>query len=144
VRFLAGLRWGGLRTVEPSAATFVLVLAGGATAAELAVRRTGVRRRAPLATRGAGTLGALAVWAAVWRWDARRWRRRTVRLLPDLPPAGVRDLVERLGDQGYDVEVWEVGGADGPRVGLRCRTSDLRRVNAAIGEVVRAAGPGEG
>lgn len=133
-RFLLGLRWGGLRTVEPSPATFAAVLGGGAVLGEVAARRWRLRSRVPVAGRGAGPLAAALAWTALWRWDARRWRDRNVRLVPGLPPDAVRALVEDLAGRGFDVEPWVTDGPGGPQVGLRCRTRDLRRVNTAIGE----------
>jgi hypothetical protein len=135
---LLKLRWGGLRTIEPSTGLGA-ALVGVGTGAGLGVRRLAGRRtcgraRVPLALAAPG--GALAAWMAVWRWDAARWRRRNVALMLDLTPDRVDELVERLHAEGLAVERWT-----GPRTiegevfGISCRARDLRRVNAAIDAV---------
>lgn len=135
VRFLAALRWGGLRTVNPDA---WLWGAEAAVATGLGVGfREGVRSvssgrvRVPVVPAVVTTW--LAVHAALWRWDTLRWRRRRVALVVDLPLDDVVALVGRLDDVGLEVERWERGVRGGRRVhGLWCRAGDVRAVNGAI------------
>jgi len=132
---LLKLRWGGLRTIEPSTGLGA-ALVGVGTGAGLGVRRAAGRRaggraRVPLALAAPG--GALAAWLAVWRWDAARWRRRHVVLMLDLTPDSVDALVERLRSDGLHVERWSgPRSIEGEVFGISCRARDLRRVNAAL------------
>lgn len=129
------LRWGGLRTIEPSP-VLGAALVGAGTGAGVGVRhalgrgRSG-RSRVPLSL--AAPVGAAAAWVAIWRWDAARWRRRHVAMVLDLTPDRVSALVERLRSDGLRVERWNgpraVGGS---AFGISCRAQDLRQVNAAI------------
>ncbi|MEX0767987.1 MAG: hypothetical protein WD029_05910 [Microthrixaceae bacterium] len=135
---LLKLRWGGVRTFEPNAVVGAAVLSAG-TSAGVGLRhvlgrgRNG-RLRVPLALAAPG--GTVAVWIAVWRWDAARWRRRHVSMVLDLTPDRLTQLVENLRSQGFPVERW-VGerSIGGTRFGISCRARDLRRVNAAIGHL---------
>jgi len=129
------LRWGGLRTIEPSPVLGAALVSAG-TGAGVGVRhvlgrsRSG-RSRVPLVLAAPG--GAVAAWVAVWRWDAARWRRRHVAMVLDLTPDRVSALVDRLRSDGLRVERWTAPRAVGGSVfGISCRAQDLRRVNAAI------------
>jgi len=136
--FLLKLRWGGVRTFEPTAVLGAAVLSAG-TGAGVGLRhalgrgRNG-RLRVPLALAAPG--GTVAVWIAVWRWDAARWRRRHVSMVLDLTPERLTHLVENLRLEGFSVERW-VGerSAGGSRFGISCCARDLRKVNAAIGQI---------
>lgn len=139
IRFLAGLRWGGLRTVRPDRVTWAAVAVSG-TAVGLAGRAavdraTGswlphrFRPPAPLAA----LAGQVAVFLTVWRWDTSRWRRTRVALVLDLPAQDLVDLEDALRTQGLDVERWERRDrAGGPVAGIVCRSRDLRAVNRAV------------
>jgi len=132
---LMKLRWGGLRTIEPNP-VLGAALVGAGTGAGVGVRHVLGRNRSgrqwlPLVL--AAPAGAVAAWAAVWRWDAARWRRRHVAMVLDLTPDRVTALVERLGSDGLRVERWNGPRAVGGTVsGISCRAQDLRRVNAAL------------
>jgi hypothetical protein len=136
--FLLKLRFGGLRTIEPTPVLGAAVLSAG-TGAGLGLSRAlgrgrSGRSRVPLALAAPG--GTLALWVAVWRWDAARWRRRHVSMVLDLTPERLTDLVEKLRSEGFSVDRW-VGqrSAGGARFGISCRARDLRKVNAAIGQI---------
>jgi len=137
---LLKLRWGGLRTIEPTPALGAATLSAG-TGAALGVRRallagTGGRLRLPLVLAAPG--GAAAAWLALWRWDSLRWRRRHVALVLDLTPPAAQDLVAHLAAKGLTVEPWTgPRAAGGAAQGISCRARDLRRVNAAIDELSR-------
>lgn len=135
-RFVVGLRWGGLRTVQPGTAAFVALLGAGAAAGVVTSSRFRPGGRRPVPTALAGPLGAAVVWAGMWRWDSARWHARNVRVVPGLAPEAVDALVGRLAEQGIRVERWERSDAGGTVVGLSCRTRDVRRVNRAIDEVL--------
>lgn len=139
-RFLVGLRWGGLRTVQPGTGPFLAILGAGAALGVAGATRIRPGGRRPVPTVLAGPLGAALVWAGLWRWDAVRWHARNVRVVPGLPPDAVDELVERLAAEGIRVERWERSSAGGTVVGLSCRTRDLRRVNRAIDELERPGG----
>ena len=132
---LMKLRFGGLRTVEPSPAVVGAVLSVGAGGG-LGVRRwLGARVPAIAAVPRSmvGAAGAAVAWLGLWRWDAGRWRRSHVMIVVDLPDERLGALVSRLGDLGLDVQRWDrLPRADGPRHGVACRLRDLRRVNAEI------------
>ena len=139
IRFLAGLRWGGLRTVRPDRVTWAAVAVSGTAvglAGRAAVDRTlgawlprRFRPRAPLAV----LAGQVAVFLTLWRWDTSRWRRTRVALVLDLPPEDLVDLEVALRDQGLAVERWERRDrAGGPVAGIVCRSRDLRVVNRAV------------
>jgi hypothetical protein len=146
IRFLAGLRWGGLRTVRPGRGAWVAVAASGTVAglgARAAVERTvarlggadapprGRRRRVPAAV--VAVAGQVVVWLTLWRWDTFRWRRTRVALVVDLPAPGLVRLVEDLRFSGLDVQRWERRDrAGGPVRGVVCRSRDLRTVNRAV------------
>jgi len=139
VRFLAALRWGGLRTIDPDGLTWGaeaaagLGLGFGAREAVRAVSRG--RIRVPLAV----ALGAgwLVSHLALWRWDTVRWRSRRVALVVELPLDAVIELADRLCEDGMAVERWERGSRGARRThGLWCRAGDVRAVNRAIDEVV--------
>lgn len=140
VRFVAALRWGGLRTVRPGpvvltaeAGAAVLLGVGFRSAVDVAGRR---RIRVPLPA--AVLIGGVATHLAVWRWDTARWRRRRVALVVDLPADAMSGLVADLAGLGLDVERWERGVRAGTRVhGLWCRTGDVRAVNRRIDEISR-------
>ncbi|MBS1837350.1 MAG: hypothetical protein JST64_06590 [Actinobacteria bacterium] len=147
VRFLAALRWGGLRTIRPDVFTCSLESAAavgagvGARAAVSAASRG--RVRPPLATTVA--LGAIATHLCVWRWDTLRWRRSRVALVVDLPVSDLVRLAEDLTAAGMPVERWERGVRSGRRVhGLWCRTGDVRAVNRSIDAAGSATGSGAG
>jgi hypothetical protein len=139
-RFLAALRWGGLRTITPDGRTWGAEVALG-LGLGLGVREgmrsaTAGRVRIPFVP--AAATGWAAVHAAVWRWDTVRWRRHRVALVVDLPLDDVMALVERLDGDGLPVERWERGVRSGARVhGLWCRAGDVRTVNGAIDALVR-------
>jgi hypothetical protein len=139
IRFLAGTRWGGLRTVEPDPIGWVAVAAAG-TAGGIAARRLLGRvagRPRPSVPVAAATGGALA-WFCLWRWDTARWRRTHVSIVVELPDDLADRLVEDLRDRGLEVSRWEAGHRAGTRAaGLTCRSRDLRAVNAAVDEVLR-------
>jgi hypothetical protein len=134
-RFLAALRWGGLRTITPDGRTW------GAEAALGVGLGLGMREGMRTATAGriripvlpAAATGWAAVHAALWRWDTVRWRRHRVALVVDLSLDEVVALAERLTAAGLAVERWERGLHGGDRVhGLWCRSGDVRAVNRAI------------
>lgn len=149
IRFLAGLRWGGLRTVRPDRTTWAAMAVSGTAvglAGRAAVDRAArsrlhgwLRPPAPLAA----AVGQLAVFLAVWRWDTARWRRTRVALVVALPSGELTRLAERLRHQGLDVERWERRDrAGGPVGGIVCRSRDLRTVNGALDVALhRAVGP---
>jgi hypothetical protein len=144
IRFLAGLRWGGLRTVQPDRAGWAAVMATG-TAVGLSGRwlvgRVAGRPRPSVPV--AAALGQGAVWLGVWRWDTERWRRGHVSLVVELPPDGQLRLLEDLQERGLEVERWESSDRGGGRTsGLTCRSRDLRSVNAAIDAVLRGGADG--
>jgi len=136
--FLLKLRWGGVRTFEPTPVLGAAVLGAGTSAGVGLSRALGRGRngrlRVPFALAAPG--GTLALWIAVWRWDAARWRRRHISMVLDLTPERLSELVEKLRSQGFSVDRW-VGGrsAGGSRFGITCRARDLRKVNAAIGQI---------
>lgn len=138
-RFLSGLRWGGLRTINPDGRTW------GAEAALGFGLGIGVRETMRSVTSGrvripvvpAAATGWAAVHAALWRWDTARWRRHRVALVVDLPLDDVIELVAELASAGLQVERWERGLRGGDRVhGVWCRAGDVRAVNRAIGRAV--------
>ena len=140
--FLLKLRFGGLRTIEPTTVLGAAVVSAG-TGAGLGLSRAlgrgrNGRLRVPLSLAAPG--GTLALWVAVWRWDAARWRRRHVSMVLDLTPERLSDLVEKLRSEGFSVDRW-VGqrSAGGARFGISCRARDLRKVNAAIGQLGQEA-----
>jgi hypothetical protein len=140
--FLLKLRFGGLRTIEPTPVLGAAVLSAGTSAGLGLSRALGRGRngrfRVPLSLAAPG--GTLALWVAVWRWDAARWRRRHVSMVLDLTPERLTDLVEKLRSEGFSVDRW-VGqrSAGGARFGISCRARDLRKVNAAIGQIGQEA-----
>ncbi len=140
--FLLKLRFGGLRTIEPTTVLGAAVVSAG-TGAGLGLSRAlgrgrNGRLRVPLSLAAPG--GTLALWVAVWRWDAARWRRRHVSMVLDLTPERLTDLVEKLRSEGFSVDRW-VGqrSAGGARFGISCRARDLRKVNAAISQLGQEA-----
>lgn len=140
--FLLKLRFGGLRTIEPTTVLGAAVVSAG-TGAGLGLSRAlgrgrNGRLRVPLSLAAPG--GTLALWVAVWRWDAARWRRRHVSMVLDLTPERLTDLVEKLRSEGFSVNRW-VGqrSAGGARFGISCRARDLRKVNAAISQIGQEA-----
>jgi hypothetical protein len=128
-RFFLGFRFGGLRTLDPSPALWVAMAGTGVLAA---ASTSHVPRAIRPPRVAAGAAAGLAVWTVVWRWDARRWARAHVSLVPDLPVEGVQAVAEALALEGVHVELRERRGPGGPVVALRCRIADLRRVNAAL------------
>lgn len=139
VRFLAALRWGGLRTIDPGRLTW------GAEAAAGLGLGFGAREAVRAASRGrikvplviALAMGWVVSHLALWRWDTVRWRGRRVALVVDLPLDGVIDLAVHLHEGGLSVERWERGIRGGRRIhGLWCRAGDVRAVNRAIDEVL--------
>lgn len=140
---LMKLRWGGLRTVEPQPVVAPAVTVGVGTAVavrRLVGRRADGRARVPLLP--ASLLATVLVWLGVWRWDAARWRRSHVMVVVELPDERLDQLVQRLVDDGLDVQRWDrPRRADGPVHGLSCRLRDLRRVNAAVDDEITGASP---
>lgn len=139
---LMALRFGGLRTTEPTAGLVAAVLGAGTSfgvgARQVVRRTTGGRLRPPLLPTGA--LGAATAWLALWRWDSVRWRRSHVMVVVDLPEERLDGLVEDLVAQGLEVQRWDrPRRADGPNRGLTCRLRDLRQVNAAIDDASTGA-----
>ncbi|MCB1267976.1 MAG: hypothetical protein EKK62_17545 [Acidimicrobiia bacterium] len=134
VRFVAGLRWGGLRTVDPDGWTWGAEAAAGVglgLGARGALRvASGDRVRVPLLP--AVLVGWLGSHLAVWRWDTLRWRKRRVALVVDLPVEGVVAIAEQLGADGRPVQRWEKGSGRSRVHGLWCRAGDVRAVNRAI------------
>ncbi len=139
VRFLAALRWGGLRTIAPDRLTW-----GAEVAAGVGIG-VGAREAIRAATRGrvspplvpAVALGWVASHLALWRWDTIRWRDRRVALVVDLPIDRVMTLADELEASGLAVERWERGIRGGRRVhGLWCRAGDVRAVNRAVDEAL--------
>lgn len=135
VRFLAALRWGGLRTIDPDRVTW------GAEAAVAVGAGIGLREALRSASRGRLRLPvvptvvatSVATHLALWRWDTTRWRQRRVALVVDLPVDDVIDLAASLEESGIQVERWERAARGTGRVhGLWCRSGDLRSVNGAI------------
>ena len=128
-------RFGGLRVLEPNRTLASVVVAAGVASgvgtAEVLRRVSSGRVRAPRAT--VALAGPAVMWAALWRWDAVRWRRRHVVLVLDLPSATLDRVVAELVGDGLHVERW-----DGPRrpggaaSGLSCRLADLRLVNSRL------------
>lgn len=143
VRFLAALRWGGLRTIRPDPLVWS-VESATAVGAGLGVRAgvtalTRGRLRVPVVA--AVATAAIGTHMAIWRWDTLRWRRHRVALVVDLPASELIGLAEELTAAGLPVERWERGVRAGRRVhGLWCRTGDVRAVNRAIDAVALAAG----
>lgn len=138
VRFLAALRWGGLRTIRPDPLMWS-VESATAVGAGLGVR-AGItaltRRRLRLPLIASVATAAIATHLAIWRWDTLRWRRHRVALVVDLPASELIGLAEDLTAAGLPVERWERGVRAGRRVhGLWCRTGDVRAVNRAIDAV---------
>jgi hypothetical protein len=138
---LMQLRFGGLRTIEPTPGVIAATVASGAGLG-LAVRRMlgrhpGGGGRLPLLPTGA--TGAVLSWLALWRWDATRWHRTRVMVVVDLPDERLDAMVVELRDRGLDVQRWDrARRADGPQHGLTCRLRELRQVNAAIDEMTGA------
>ncbi len=135
VRFVAALRWGGLRTVRPGPIIWVgesaaaLVVGLGLRGGTASVSRG--RIRVPLGL--AVFAGGLAAHLSLWRWDTLRWRRRRVALVVDLPVDALIALADDLEAAGLPVERWERGVRAGRRVhGLWCHAGDVRAVNRAI------------
>lgn len=135
VRLLVAARWGGLRTVHPTPLTWSAVAGAGATAG-LALRETSartLRHRPPVAP--SVVAGVAGAWLALWRWDAARFARTRVTLVPDLAPEALQAVVEHLDGAGITVETWEgPRRADGRVRGLVCRVRDVRTVNRTIDE----------
>lgn len=146
LRFVLGLRWGGLRTVRPDPAGWVaLAVAGGMAGlgARMVSGRVLGRPRpsGPVAVVG----GQAALWFGLWRWDTRRWRSSRVALVVDLPPQVEAALIEELAAEGVAVERWaESDHAVGRMGGLLCRAADVRRVNRAVDDVASGAAGGGG
>ncbi|UDY35404.1 hypothetical protein [Dermatobacter hominis] len=142
-RFLAALRWGGLRTITPDRRTWGVEVALG-LGLGLGVRegmRSATAGRVRIPAVPAAATGWFAVHAALWRWDTVRWRRHRVALVVDLPLDDVVAIVDRLADQGLPVERWERGVRGGDRVhGIWCRAGDVRSVNRAIDEAALEGG----
>jgi hypothetical protein len=139
VRFLAALRWGGLRTIDPGGLTWGAEAAAGlglGFGAREAVRAASRGRiRVPLVA--ALATGWVVSHLALWRWDTVRWRSRRVALVVDLPLDAVIDLAAQLCDDGLTVERWERGIRGSRRIhGLWCRAGDVRAVNRAIDDEV--------
>lgn len=135
VRFLAALRWGGLRTMRPDRRTWLLESAAGlglGLGLHAGVRAaTRGRVRVPMVA--AAAVGGLGVHLGLWRWDTLRWRRHRVAIVVDLPVGALIALSEELDAAGIPVERWERGVRMGRRShGLWCRTGDLREVNRRI------------
>ncbi len=129
------VRFGGLRTVEPTPSVVVPVLGAG-TAGGLALSHAVGRRadgRAWFPAVLAAPVGACMAWLSLWRWDSARWRGNHVTMVLDLTAQELDALVSALADTGITVQHWY-----GPRQagvaanGLTCRLKDLRRVNAVI------------
>lgn len=142
VRFLAALRWGGLRTIAPDRLTWGAEVAAGVgigVGAREAIRAaTRGRFRLPLLP--AVVLGWIASHLALWRWDTIRWRDRRVALVVDLPLDRVVELAAELESSGLAVERWERGIRGGRRVhGVWCRAGDVRAVNRALDEALSPA-----
>ncbi len=140
---LLGLRWGGLRTIEPDRTIWALIVAVGAglgLAARVgAGRGDHGRHRVPLVP--SALAGTMSVWLALWRIDSLRWRRSHVRLVLELPPDVLDVLLDQLREQGIPAERHQTRPvAGGPSWGLMCRLRDLRRVNAAI-DALERVGP---
>lgn len=138
---LMQLRFGGLRTIEPTPGVVAATVASGAGVG-LALRRLAGRRhdgrvRLPLVPIGA--TGAAVSWLALWRWDSARWHRTRVMVVVDLPDDRLDELVDSLRTRGLDVQRWDrARRADGPNHGLACRLRELRQVNAALDEMTGA------
>lgn len=140
VRFLAALRWGGLRTFRPDPLSWALESVAalgvglGLRSVVSAISRGRVRpHHGPVLV-----AGALITHLSVWRWDTLRWRRHRVALVVDLPFDALVTLVDDLTAAGMPVERWERGVLAGSRIhGLWCRTSDVRAVNRSIDALSR-------
>jgi hypothetical protein len=141
VRFLAGFRWGGLRTVRPDRRAWAAVAAGGAAAGLLARAAVGVasgrdehgraRWRPPLPAAVLGGQGL--AWWSLWRWDTARWRRTRVALVLDLTAEDREAALARVRAEGFDAEPWERRDGAGTTVGgIVCRSRDLRAVNRLL------------
>lgn len=129
---LMKLRWAGLRTVEHGRWWWAATMGSGAVAAAVA---RGVRLRERV---GLAVVATTATAAAIWRWDAARWRRTHVVLRTDLPPDLLDTAVDSLREDGLEVERWDGPRAvDGAVRGLVCRSRDLRRVHARVEELER-------
>ena len=134
IRFLSGLRWAGLRTLQPERATWAALVAAGTgigMTARWLVGRLGGRPRPSVPV--AAALGQGVAWFALWRWDTARWRRNHVALVVELPPQEQLRLLGELRSRGLDVDRWEKADRAGGRTGgIICRSRDLRTVNGAI------------
>ena len=139
--FLMGLRWGGLRTIEPDRTVWAAIVAAGTglgLAARAGIRRWRERGRVPLVA--SALAGTASVWLALWRIDSVRWRRSHVELVLDLPPDLLDRLIDDLRAQGLEVgRHQQRRSVPGTSFGLRCRLGDLRRVNSAIDALEHAA-----
>lgn len=144
VRFIAALRWGGLRSFRPDALTWTAEL-GAAVIAGIGLHRTitGLGRgRFRVPRWVVGVLGAVLTHLTVWRWDTGRWRRHRVKLVVELPLDSLVSLAADLDAAGLPVQRWERGVRSGRRVrGLWCRAGDVREVNRRIDQAT-AGGPG--
>lgn len=139
-RAVLSLRWGGLRSVRLPALGWGALLGSGAVAGTGARRGAG-RVLPPRAVPGpilSAAGGAGLAWLALWRWDDRRWRRRHVAVVVDLPEDDLQDLARRLGELDLPVQRWERPAADRSARGLRCRVQDLRRLNGLLDELLGA------
>lgn len=144
---LLGLRWGGLRTIEPDRTVWGLIVASGVglglAAREGVGRLAGGRTRVPAVP--SAVAGALSVWLVLWRIDSLRWRRSHVTLVLELPPDALDRLIEHLRGEGVPVERHQTRRVAGRSSwGLTCRLRDLRRVNAAIDALEGRSGVGAG
>ncbi len=146
VRFVLGLRWGGLRTVRPDPAGWVALGVVGGMAGLGARTLSGRVLGRPRPSGAVAVVGGqAALWFGLWRWDTRRWRHSRVALVVDLPPGAEASLIEELAAEGVAVERWAEPDRAGGRIGgLLCRASDVRRVNRAVDDVASAAAGGGG
>lgn len=139
------VRFGGLRTVEPSASVVVPVLGVG-TAGGLALRHAVGRRadgRAWLPAALVAPAGAGLAWLSLWRWDSARWRGNHVTMVLDLTDGELDTLVAALAEAGIDAQRWYGPSQPGAAAnGLTCRLKDLRRINAFVSGNAVAAGTG--
>lgn len=133
-------RYGGLRATEPSPPLAAAVVAGGVGAGLVTRQLLGRLSEGRVRVLSPVFLGPVVAWAALWRWDSVRWRRRHVVLVLDLPAARLEQVVEDLAEHGLTVEPWEGRrGAGGPATGISCRLRDLRRINAHLDQFASGA-----